>query len=259
MKIILFIAFVFILSFKGGYSGAQNNNIKFRYKEYLFQAKYDTASFTTVLKIKKRKNVIFKKTYYDRITEIKDYDLDGNGKREILIQNYSGGAHCCTSLFAGEFKNSKFVFTDSVNWGNSFYEITDLNNDKKQEITGVNDMFAYEFTNYAQSQFNLLIFGFDKGKFINVTNKFPDIVSAHIKDLEEELKQYTDTGYKCMQADEDTFNTDAGAVKAILAAITAEYHTLGNVPEGYKLIDQMYACPDKDRFIQILKTDFKLN
>lgn len=259
MKIILFIICVFVFSFQGGTACAQNSNIKFRYKEYLFQTKYDTADFTTVLKVKKGKKVVFKKTYYDRITEIKDYDLDGNGKREILIQMYSGGAHCCTELFAGELRNDIFVITDSVNWGNSFYEITDLNNDRKLEITGVNDMFAYAFTNYAQSQFNLLIYGFDSGKFINITNKFPDIVSAHIKDLEEELKPYTDTGFQCMQADEDTFNTDAGAVKAILAAITAEYHTLGNAQEGYKLIDKIYSCPDKDKFIQILKTDFKLN
>lgn len=259
MKVLTLNAFVFIFTLLNVSAEAQFDNIKFSYKEYLFQTKYDTANYTTVLKVRKDGKVIFKNTYFDRITEIKDYDLDGNGKKEIIIQMYSGGAHCCTGIFAGEFRNGKFVFTDSVYWGNSFYEITDLNNDRKLEITGVNDMFAYAFTNYAQSQFNLLIYGYVNGKFADITNKFPEIVKAHIKDLEEELKQYTDTGFQCMQLNDDTFNTDAGAVKAILAAITAEYHTLGNAAEGYKLTDKVYGCPDKDKFIQILKTDFKLN
>lgn len=237
---------------------AQLADINFKYKDFIFQTKYDSVDFSTELKIRKNKKVIYKKVYYDRITEIKDYDLEGNGNKEILIQMYSGGAHCCTSLFAGEIKDNRFVFTDSISWGNSFYAVTDLNFDKRQEIAGVSDKFAYAFTNYAQSQFNLLIYNYENGKFREVTKNFPKQINDDIEELNSELKTYTDTGFQCMEINEDTFNTDAGAVKAILAAITAEYYTLGEAEKGYELIDAVYKCPDKEKFVQILKNDFKL-
>lgn len=249
---------ILIVFFLSSESKSQFTNLNFKTGDYTFQTKFDTTDFTTVLKVKKNKKTIFKETYYDGITDIKEYDLDNDGKKEILIEMYSAGAHCCSSLFAGEIANNKFRYTDSILWGNSFYEIRDLNGDKKYEISGVNDMFAYEFTNYAQSQMNILIYGYEKKKFVNVTKNFPELVYKQIDDMKSELKPYVDNGYKCPALNEETFNTDAGAVKSILAVIVADYSTLGEIKKGYDFLDVNYNCPDKDRFIDILKTNFKL-
>ena len=62
----------------------------------------------------------------------------------------------------------------------------------------------------------------------------------------------TDTGFECEEDGEDTFNTEAGSVKTILAAIVADYYTLGEVRKGYDLVDSVYKCPDRDKFKQIL-------
>ena len=237
---------------------AQFEDIKFIYGDYTFTAKYDTAMFTTRLRIKKEDKSIFSKIFYERIGSIKDFDLDNDGKKEILIEMYSGGAHCCTSLYAGEITNSRFVFTDSVMWGNSFYEIEDINNDGKYEISGVNDMFAYAFTNYAESKFSLLIYGFENNKFVNVTKDFPSRLTDNINWLREDLKSYTDTGFKCEEINDDTFNTESGAVKAILAAIVADYSSMNEVYKGYELVDSVYNCPDKESFKLTLKNDFHL-
>ena len=61
-----------------------------------------------------------------------------------------------------------------------------------------------------------------------------------------------------MEINEDTFNTDAGAVKTMLAAIVADYYLLGEVSKGYELVDSYYKCPDKDKYREILQNDFKL-
>lgn len=254
-KTLFIILIVFFLSSE---SMSQFADLKFKTGEYTFQTKFDTSTYTTVLKVKKDKKTIFKETYYDGITEIKEYDLDNDGKREILIEMYSGGAHCCSSLFAGEIENNKFRYTDSILWGNSYYEIKDLNGDNKFEIAGVNDMFAYAFTNYAQSQMNILIYGYQNKKFVNVTRNFPELVNKQIDDMKAELKPYQDNGFKCPELNEETFNTDAGAVKAILAVIVADYNTLGEIKKGYDFVDANYNCPDKERFTNILKSDFKL-
>jgi len=73
------------------------------------------------------------------------------------------------------------------------------------------------------------------------------------------LNEYTSKGFDCpMTESEETFNTDAGAVKAILAPITADYASIGRASEGYKLINAVYKCPDKNKFVNILKNEYKL-
>ena len=47
----------------------------------------------------------------------------------------------------------------------------------------------------------------------------------------------------CPKGDE-TFNTDAGAIKAILAPIVADYYYLDDVEAGYEYVRKVYKCPD---------------
>ncbi len=252
---ILFILIILSLSISGW---AQYKDLKVKLGDYTYTTKFDTSNYLTTLKIKKGKNTIYYKNSDFPITGITEYDLDHDGTKEVLLDMYSGGAHCCTYLVAARINDDKFKILDSIYWGNSFYEIKDLNNDGRYEIQGANDMFAYAFTNFAQSRFSVIIYAFQKNRFINVTKNFPKLVQKDIDDLREELKNYTDTGYQCMNVDEDTFNTDPGAVKAILAPLVDDYYTLYQVSKGYDLVDSVYKCPDKDKFIQILKTDYKL-
>ena len=91
-------------------------------------------------------------------------------------------------------------------------------------------------------QFNLLIYNYEKTENLReVTKIFQKQINDDIEELNSELKTYTDMGFQCMEINEDTFNTDAGAVKAILAAITAEYYTLGEAEKGYELIDAEFT------------------
>ncbi|MBS1517914.1 MAG: hypothetical protein JSS91_07490 [Bacteroidetes bacterium] len=254
LKPILLCLICILLNFNQG--SAQSDDLNVKIGKYLFKTKFDQKEFTTTLNISRDGKKIFEETYYDIIPEIKSMDLDNDGRNEILIGRYSGGAHCCTSLYAGRFRSGKFTYTDSVYWGNSFYRFEDLKSDGKQEIVGVNDVYAYVFTNFAQSRFPVLIYAYENNKFVNVTSEFPAQVEESLNGFKNELEEYK--GFKCADAGEETFNTDAGAVKAILAAMTEDYKSLGKTDEGYKLIDEFYTCPDRDSFIKQLRNDFLL-
>ena len=239
---------------------AQQDNINYKTGDYTFKTIYDTNQYTTTLTIYHGRTVIYKEIHIGTIAGIKEYDLNNDGENEILTEEFSGGAHCCTSLYIGKILNNGFKVLDSIYWGNSFYTVKDLNNDGKLELSGTSDMFAYAFTNYAQSEFNVLIYGFENDKFVNVTSSFPEVIEKDIDDHIENLKPYIkDTTFECPENDTtDTFNTDAGAVKAILAPIVADYHSLGDVEKGYSYVDLIYKCPDKEKFIKILQNDYKL-
>ncbi len=231
----------------------------FTFGKYKFDKSIDSANYCATMTVRNGSKVIYTDSCDMDMTAINAYDLEGNGRKEILIEYYSGGAHCCVFLNICRITNDKFIILDSLYLGNSFYEVKDLDNDGELEISAYNDMFAYAFTNFAQSRFPLAIYKFKNDKLYLANKEFEDKVYEDIKGLKDELSEYTKHGFDCPKtADEETFNTDAGAVQAILAAIVGDYETIGMTDKGYELINKVYKCPDKDKFIKILKNDYHL-
>lgn len=257
MKLIIIIL---IMIASTGLLKASDNNPFLKSGNYDFLTTFNEKNYNTSLKIKTGNKTIYERIFEGRIDTLIAMDIDNNGQTEFLINNYSGGAHCCNILYAGKINKDNFTLLDSIRWGNSFYEIRDMYQNGKYEFKGVNDMFAYAFTNYAQSQFSLLIYRFDRNKFIDVTKEFPALLYKDIEEHEATLKPYsTDSGFACPKnTGDDTFNTDAGAVKAALAPIVADYYNLGEVNKGYEFVDKYYKCIDKEAFIDTLKNVYNL-
>jgi len=237
---------------------AQPEDVNYNFGKYNFSARYDTSNYTTTLIIKNNGKQIVKEEIPEWVSYIKDYDFNNDGKRIVVMETFSGGAHCCTSMLAFYLWNDLVTVTDTIFWGNFGYEIKDIDGDGKLEIAGGNDMFAYAFTNYAETRSIPRIFHLRNGKFKDVTKKYKKIIKAELDGLTVDLKEFTDKGFECMRADDDTFNTDAGSVKTILAAIVGCYSLLDETDKGYELVRKVYKCPDRDKYIGILKTDYKL-
>jgi hypothetical protein len=242
---------------------SENNNpvkdINFSCGDYKFQTRYDTNIYSSVLKVKyKNKTIVNDVEFNGWIDTINAFDFNGDGKKSIFIESYTGGAHCCVMVYIGVMENGKFTIPDTLFLGNAWYAIEDIDKDGKLEINTSSDMFSYAFTNFSETRFPPRIYKVNKNKFKDVTKNHPDIVNSYIDELKTDLKEFTKTGFECLGKEDDTFNTDAGSVKTILAAITACYHSVGEVKKGYELIDKTYKCPDKDKFVKILKDEFKL-
>jgi hypothetical protein len=222
---------------------------------YTFSQTFDTSNYTTRLMITSGGSAVDMRTYEGRLGRIEGFDLDNDGKTEVLVEYYSGGAHCCTTLEAYRLSGDKLVYLDSIFWGNGGYVVKDLNSDGKYEIEGDNDMFAYAFTAYAGNRSFLRIYDFANDRFVDATSQFRPLVMDKIRSLEKDLSEATKNPIDCSG---DGFSTNAGEVKTILAAILGSYHSIGNSSMGYELIDKTYNCPDKQQFVETLKNEFKL-
>ena len=255
-----YLFFVILLTGIGHAQFDIDNQIKLDVDSVSIVALYDSVNFCSYLTVTTNDNKeLLKEECIERISSLKAEDLDADGKKEILIETYTGGAHCCTSLFIARIKDKKFNYLDTIYWGNCSYFIEDLNNDGKKEIIGRNDMFAYFFTNFSMSRFPVQIYNLRKNRLKLVNSEFTSTIYKNINDLKEELKLYKKSGFECPKNDSaDVFNTDAGAVQAILAAITADYYYIDETEKGYEYIDKVYTCPDKKKFVKILKNEFKL-
>ncbi len=225
---------------------------------YKFTSAYDTSDFSTRLDVTKDGRTIASKVYEGRLSDIRGFDLDNDGNTEILIDYYSGGAHCCITLEAYRISQSGLELIDTIFFGNSGYQVEDLDNNGKKVIFGGNDMFAYAFTNYAETRFMPVIYSLESGKFVNVTSKHKAVVSEYIVQFYEQLVEMMSRGITCEEFGADTFNTEAGSMKTLLAAIVASYHSVGEAEKGYETIDAAYKCPDKQQFVDTLKIVYKL-
>jgi len=227
-----------------------------------YSAIYDSVNFCSDFIVTGKNNdTIFFKECTERVTSIQEIDLDKNGSNEIIIETFSGGAHCCSSLLIAKVKGNSFRYMDSLYLGNCGYNIDDLNKDGEKEIISCNDMFAYVFTNFSMSRFPITIYSFSDGKLKIANEDFKAVVIKDINDLKEELKEYLKKGFECPVKENgkyEVFNTDAGAVQAILGAIVADYCSIGDNETGYEYVNKVYSCPDKKSFILSLKKDFKL-
>lgn len=120
-------------------------------------------------------------------------DLDGDGDPEVLVDTYSGGAHCCTTGVIFWFDGTTYRH-DVHFYGDSGYQFKDYNGDGKPEIFTDDDRFAYEFAAYAFSFRPLMLLDWTGHKLVDVTRSFPEQIQAEIHFIDRGLAEAKKAG-----------------------------------------------------------------
>jgi hypothetical protein len=115
-------------------------------------------------------------------------DLEHTGDPDVVLNLYSGGAHCCTvvQVFSFNAAAASYAETERV-FGDPDARIVDLSHDGRFEILTADDSFAYRFTDFAASGLPIEILTFAGGHFTDVTRNYPAQVA---KDAAFWLKAY---------------------------------------------------------------------
>ena len=101
-------------------------------------------------------------------------DLDGDGEPEVLVDLYTGGAHCCTVSVLYHFDAASGKYTRIVHrWGDPAYRLSDLDGDGKPEFLTSDDRFAYSFCAYACSALPGVVLRYQGGRLVDVTKTYP--------------------------------------------------------------------------------------
>jgi hypothetical protein len=152
---------------------------------------------------------------------LKVADLDGDGDPEVLVDTFSGGAHCCLTLRVLTWDGTGYAPTD-IDYRDVSYRLDDADGDGRPELVGQDPRFAAAFTAFAASAFPPQVLRVDHGKVTDVTRAFPKLVRADAADRLKDLR-------KARRGDD---------VRGLLAAYVADEYLLRKGSTGVREIDR---------------------
>jgi hypothetical protein len=164
-------------------------------------------------------------------------DLDADREPEVILDLFTGGAHCCTFSLIYRYDPALKQYTSIEHfWGNAGYGFKDLNRDGIPEFNSWDDAFAYAFASYAGSAYPPQIWQYRAGRMSDVTKSYPQLVYSHAYQLWQDYTKGT-----------------GGEPKAMLAAYLASKYILGQSEDSWRTVQQAYQESDRTSFFKELR------
>lgn len=160
-----------------------------------------------------------------KASSVQVIDLDHIGQPNVVLNLYTGGAHCCSVQQIFTFDPGTMTYAETErDFGDPGARIEDLNHDGRFEFVTADDRFAYAFTDFAASGLPLQILTFTGSRFQDVTNSYPALIR---KDAATWLKAYRQLDH----------GHDIDSV-GVIAAWAADEYRLGKAAAANRYLHQ---------------------
>lgn len=146
-------------------------------------------------------------------SEFELQDLDSDGIAEVIVRNYSGGAHCCTNTTIHRWNGTAFTATETGYVDGMGARLEDINGNGAAEVSILDQAFLYKFGSYVESFPPEKIYTYRRGELIDITRQFPQ----RLREQAETVR----TTFLDVQA-------DYGIVSNSMLASYVAYHALLN-------------------------------
>lgn len=218
----------------------------------------DIAKTTIITKTRKTMKLSsFLKSGGTEYADVVLADLDNDGKKELMISGFTGGAHCCDDIYV--FKNiapNKYQYAARLFAGHTVI------NAEKEFTYSFAEHFGYFFTCYAcwysdtsdaaPVDLSGVTMKYSKGKFV-IAPGDKELRSTINDNLDKLGELVTD-----IPSDGDGIDQDEGIRKAVAMNLAVFYYSFGkNLVETQKLFNKYYLHKDAKKvwaeFIKTLK------
>jgi hypothetical protein len=175
-------------------------------------------------------------------------DVEHDGEPDVLLNLYSGGAHCCNVTEVFRYAPARRDYRSLTHvWGDPGYRLGRLDGSAAYEWITDDDRFAYEFAAFAFSGLPLEILRLRGGVFEDVTRDYPALVRV---DAATQWKYYlanrsgaTGLGFLAAWAADEANLGQAARVVSALAELERA-HELRSEPDwsaGAKFVSSLEA------------------
>jgi hypothetical protein len=158
-------------------------------------------------------------------------DLDGDGTVEVILEVYTGGAHCCVEAWI--YHGAKKTVAKFADAG---YRLRDLDGDGRPEFLTADAAFAYAFSSYAASRFPLLVLDWQGDKLMDVTRSLPAVRPRLLREAKRFRSDYLKARKRIHRGRGHFDIGDVETVRSALAAYAADECTLGRCRRGLAVV-----------------------
>jgi len=164
-------------------------------------------------------------------------DLDGNGEVEVIVDTYTGGAHCCSisAIYGWDPAGNQYRHLVQY-WGDPGYRLEDLGGAPGQELVSADPRFAYTFCAYACSAMPVLVYRYENFALVDVTKQFPQQMRAQNRQLRQSLRELSRK------------KSERFAIRGVLPALCANLYRLG---EGASCRSQLQSALKRGWLAQV--------
>jgi hypothetical protein len=161
----------------------------------------------------------------------------GNDAQQLIVEQYSGGAHCCYTYSLYDLgSDGRLIFeTEKFGTGNALTPV-DVDGDGQLELVHSVMAFDYFHASHASSVFPEAVFSFDKksGEYRPANDK----LSAYVlRDLKDDIKEL-----ETLKAEKSTDEPEIYSERYFSAVlqVTLKYIYAGKREEGWAYFNQEY-------------------
>jgi hypothetical protein len=172
-------------------------------------------------------------------------DITGDGFPEVIVNTFSGGAHCCSSVYAFSMTGNAakpILKTVESNCGGRFI---DYNGDGILEFESCDDTFAYVYCSYAASPLVRIIYEFDPAQGYVLAS--PRFANLYAESIAQNL-QFAEQGLPGERGEWDNTN------KCSVLPLILDYLYSGQTEAAWSEFNRLYTQPDAAQFRSEIET-----
>ncbi|MCP4541647.1 MAG: hypothetical protein GY832_31325 [Chloroflexi bacterium] len=161
-------------------------------------------------------------------------DITGEGNPDVIIETFTGGAHCCFSTIVYDLGSTltQVLKTRESNCGGGF---EDLDGDAILEFVTCDDLFAYVYCPYAASPTVQAVLQYDPAQgYVPVSSSFPHLYT-------EAIAQHTEMARNAVP--EELGEWDQTTKCAVLPLIL-DYLYSGQTDQAWTKLNELYHHSD---------------
>jgi hypothetical protein len=191
--------------------------------------------FDNLVTISSGGQILARVEFASALGEYTGRDVTGEGHPDVVIEGFTGGAHCCFSTMTYDLGPAltKVLETPPSNCAG---RLEDLTGDGVYEFVTCDDVFAYTYCAYAFSPLVKVILQYEPGQgYVPASPRFAALyeedIAAHSR-LAQDAASYVDSGWD-------------GTPKCAVLPLVLDYLYSGRGEQAWDALNRFYDYPDR--------------
>jgi hypothetical protein len=229
------------------------------YLDYTIVRTLDPQDSTYGVAIFKNKQRVWRsreETIRPEYNEVKLVSLLRDGAKQLFVQHFSGGAHCCWTSIILELSDSVHTLFHSDDYTDLGYQLTmsDLDRDGMMDLHMTIITFDYfDRLTHAISPISSAYFSYSPStrRFVLTSRKFSSLILNKTWEHEQRVKAIADT------TDFARFEDIRGDYLSSVLKVLMDDVFAGQKEKGWKFFDTWYRLADKDQMKRKIQQTFE--